>query len=305
MSAETASAGTAAQLDLFLDSRAVVLTHEIREALLARNATHAAALLRQATVDVVEHPDLPALMQLAQHISDWRSPSRDTQSIAVAVTSLENEWAPKAEAALGPRAPRLLQQYFRELSELAQGLAYDPAQPTAHRSSLCLRAGDFAEAEQAAAAIAQAQESTDVLITLVLARHRLHGLEAARGALFALAWHDPARVPAVLVELNDELLERDWRAFEIAADWDSVPAHELAAWFPAWYLMEHPAAAAEMDASSLPKAVGADAARSMILLLDLEKEGNSRALVAARQRLQRLNAEFFELYMARRKVRYG
>lgn len=295
----------AAQLDLFLDSRAVILTNEIGAALLLWDCERAFALLQEARADELEHPDLPALAALTQALSDWRLPEAELSAIADAVAHLKREVVPNASAALGPQATQLIRQLFQQLSAVAHGLSYDPSWPSAHRAALCLCAGDFIGAEQAAEAIPNAMRSPDALCWLTLARHRLRGLEAARATLFFLAWCDPARMQALLEKLADELLDRDWRAFEIASEWESLAAEQLPAWFPAWYLMEHPAAAAGLDPVAFPDAPAAEAARLMVRLLDLEKEGNSRALAATRERLRGLNVEFFDLYMIRRRTTYG
>jgi hypothetical protein len=296
---------SATQLDLFLDSEAVVLANELAAALLAHDAARAIVRLREARPEELEHPELPALSTLTQVLSDWRVPERDTQAIAKAVARLDGEVVPAAQSALGLQAPRFLGHFFAQLAELADGLAYDPAHHSAHRASLCLRAGDFDSAERAALAIPHWRETPDALLWLTIARYHLRGLEAARDTLFAFAWRAPDRIEHVLTELADELLERDWRAFEAASDWESLPASELPAWFPAWYVMEHPAVAGTVDSTLSPEAPAAEATRLLARLLDLEKEGNSRALAVSRARLRTLNAELFALYMARRTVRYS
>ena len=106
----------------------------------------------------------------------------------------------------------------------------------------------------------------------------------------------------MLRELDDEVLDRDWRAFEAASDWDSIPAATLPAWFPAWYVMEHPAVAASLDPGSFLDTPAAAAARLMSDLLDIERRGNTRTLIAARERLRNLNLDLFAVYMKRRAV---
>jgi hypothetical protein len=297
--------GPAAQLDLFLDSHAVILANEIGAALLAGDVPHASELIRKARIDGREHPQLPALATLSQLLSEWRLPLPEVPAIADAVARLESEVVPCADVALGPQAPRLLTQLFQQLAELAQGRSYDPAYPSAHRAALCLRADYFSGAEQAAMAIPDALESPDALRWITIARYRMHGLEAARASLFAFAWRDPARMERLVAQLADETLERDWRAFEAASDWESIPGEALPAWFPVWYVMEHPAVAPSLNPAAFPQIPAAKAANELLRALDLEKQGNSAALAASRSRLRSLNAEFFDLYMARRKVRYG
>jgi hypothetical protein len=297
----------ATQLDLFLDSHAVVAANEIAAALLARDVVLASACLDNARRQGHEHPELPALATLTQALTEWRAPARDAPAIAEAAMRLDTEMVPAAASALGAQAPRLIAHFFAELAQSAQGLIYDPAYPDAHYAALSLRAGDADAAERAAMTIAGWTGLPDALYWVTVARYRLRGLEAARATLFAFAWRDPRRMERLLAQLQDEVLERDWRAFEAASDWESISELYLPAWFPAWYVMEHPAAALNLDPALLPDAdaVPAAAARLLVHLLDLEKQGNSRALVTSRERLRRLNAEFFELYMARRKVRYG
>jgi hypothetical protein len=167
-----------------------------------------------------------------------------------------------------------------------------------------LRCGEWTEAEEAALAIPGSAQNPDALQWLCVARHRRHGLAAARSSLFALAWHAPRRLPSILAELGDELLDADWRAFERACEWESVEETELPAWFPAWYLLEHPIVGRELSDAAFPDTPAATAARLLVELVELERQGNQRRLVGQREQLRRLNAEFFPLYMARRAVQY-
>jgi hypothetical protein len=141
-------------------------------------------------------------------------------------------------------------------------------------------------------------------MSLTVARYRRHGLAAARPTLFALAWHAPQRLAAVRAELADELLEREWHAFERACEWGSVAEAELPAWFPAWFLVEHPVAEKELGDIAFPDSPPASAARLLVALFALERRGDQRRLAGERERLRRLNPELFALYMAHREVRY-
>jgi len=108
----------------------------------------------------------------------------------------------------------------------------------------------------------------------------------------------------LLTELDDRLLLREWNAFEAACAWRSVAEHELASWFPAWHLVEHPGAAGEFRDMSLPDTPAATAVRLLLRLLDLEREADVRALSTQRARLRNLNPDLFTLYMARRTVQH-
>jgi hypothetical protein len=292
------------QLDLFLDSRAVMLANEVVEGLSARDVGRAAASLESLRGEAPEHPSLPALETLTAALAGWRRPDADAAVIVRTVEWLDIEIAPAARQALGPAAQAFVGGFFRDLADAARGLAYEPARATAHRAWLCLRCGEWTEAEEAARAISGSARNPDALQWLCVARHRRHGLAGARPSLFALAWHAPRRLPSVLAELGDELLDAEWRAFERACEWESVEETELPAWFPAWYVLEHPIVGRELSDATFPDTPAANAARLLVELVELERQGNQPRLVGQREQLRRLNAEFFSLYMVRRAVQY-
>lgn len=290
------------QLDLFLDSDAVRRVNEVVAALMARDAERAAAALTTLRAHAPDESCLPALECLAAALAAWQPPKADVHAIARAVQWLDDEVAPAARRGMAVGADAFMREFFRDLAEAARGLAYIETQPAAHRASLCLRCEAWVEAVDAALTVPNADATPDALQWLALARHRLQGLAAARAALFALAWHAPQRIAGALAELQDELLMRDWQRFNAAAEWASVSEAELPAWFPAWYLLEHPAVRAELDYFNAPLTPPAEAARLLNRLLDLESRGDWRQIAALREKLRALNTDLFGLYMARRSV---
>ncbi len=292
------------QLDLFLDSRAVMLANDARLALTARDAGRARAALRELRVEAPDYPGLDALEALAAALADWSLPPGDAAAIARAADWLDRDVVPAALRVLGDGAAPLVAGCFHELAEAARALPYDPARPRAHRAWLCLRCGEWAEAEAAADSIPAPRTNRDALHWRCVARYRRLGLDAARGDLFALAWRAPARFTSVREELGDELLARDWARFEGASPWESLDESALPAWFPAWCVVEHPALAASLKDVELPDLPAAEAARLLADLFELERRGDQRRLVAKRARLRELNPDFFALYMANRATRY-
>jgi hypothetical protein len=294
------------QLDLFLDSRAVVLANEAASAIAIRDlarAAHCVAELRSAEPD---YPALQPLDVLVSAVAEWERPAREPARIAAALTRLERVIAPAASQAMGPASQALLTALFHDLAEAARGLPYDPAWAAAHCAPLSLYCGEWAMAEQAALAIPDACDIPDALHWLTVARYRQHGLAAARPALFALAWRDPQRLPSVLAELGDELLDRDLKAFESACEWTGTEAAELYAWFPAWYVLEHPVASKELeDIEVRCRSSAAKAALLLTRILDAERQADWRKLVAFREQLRSLSADLFSVYMMRRAVRYS
>lgn len=263
------------QLDLFLDSRAVTLVNAVIAALAARDVCAAQERLSDLHDHAPDEPSLAALERLTRALAEWRAPAADVAAIAAAVRSLDEEVTPAARRGLGAEADAFIAAFFRDLAEAARDLAYDPVYPAACRAALCLRCADWAGAEAAACAVTRSDETPDALHWLAVARHRRAGPEAARAALFALAWHAPQRLAATLAELDDELFNKDWHAFERASEWESLDEAELPAWFPAWYLLEHPAAGSDLHEAGFPDCTPAQAARLLLKLLDLERRGDS------------------------------
>jgi hypothetical protein len=292
------------QLDLFLDSRSVVLVNEVIAALAARDAERAASSIGQLRHEAPEDPNLPALDTLTSTLGQWRKPARDTAAIASTASWLDDAIAPAARRVLGPVAPAFMGAFFRDLAEVAQGRAYEPTRPTAYRASLCLRCGEWAKAEEAALAIPCSHQCPDALHWLCVARYRSLGLTVARSALFALAWYEPQRLARLLGELGDESVEQDWHTFECASEWGSIEETQLPAWFPAWYLLEHPGMSKELDDVVFPDTQPAQAARLALHLIELERQGNWRRLTVQREQFRQMNPDLFALYMAHRSVHY-
>jgi hypothetical protein len=77
------------------------------------------------------------------------------------------------------------------------------------------------------------------------------------------------------------------------------------AWFPAWFLLEHPSL--RVDSETAAHAAPIPPAQAYLCvgrLLDLEKRGYSQALLSARARLREIAPDLFALYMARRTVNH-
>lgn len=290
-----------AQLDLFLDSRAVVLANEAVDRLLARDTRGAASALAALEREDPAYPAAGALSVLVQFACEWEPPARQAFDIARAAGRLEEHIAPAAALALRQRGREFVQRYYLELAAAAAQLPYDPDYPQAHPAFLLQRGGDFAASEQAALGMPGWEDTPDALSWLTVARHRLRGLGAARPTLFALCWMAPRSVAQLIAELGDEVLGRDWEAFG-SFDWSSTPEAELPAWFPGWYLVQHPAAAPDVEAAGSCPSPACTAARLMASTLDREREGSSKVLVGLRQRLRDLNSDLFALYMQRRTV---
>lgn len=292
------------QLDLFLDSHAVVLANDAVRAIRERDGMRATRVAEELRVEAPDYPGLTSLETLARFLAQWHPSARDAATIVSIVRVLEDEIAPAAGAALGDGANDVVAPFFRDLAEASRGIDYDRSHAKAHRAWLSLRCGDWAAAEEAALAIPGADNIPDALHWLTVARHRQQGLSAARATLFALAWHEPGRLAEVIEELHDETLERDFTAFHDSCEWPNTSPADLPAWFPAWYVLEHPVAAADVDHGKRSGAAPSRSARLLARMLDIERQGEWKRLVALREELRSASEDLFSLYMARRAVRY-
>jgi hypothetical protein len=292
------------QLDLFLDSRAVMLANDVGRALTERDAERAQAALCRLRCEAPDHPGIGALERVTTALAEWSVPEREAAAVERCADWISGELASAAREALREGADELVAASFRELASVARDLPFDPVHPRAHLAWLSLQCGDWEGAEAACASIPQAEEHAEVIEWRAVARYRRYGLSAARPHLYALAWHAPSRLASVIAELGDELLLRDWRRFERASEWEAVDPTQLAAWFPAWYVLEHPVVGAELDLVAAPAGAAVEAAHLLRELIELEKRGSSQRLGRARARLRELNADLFSLYMERRETRY-
>ena len=293
------------QLDLFLDSRAVVLANEVVRAIDERDGVRATRYARELRAEAADYRTLWSLEILARALTEWQRPPRDATSILSAVALLEDVIAPAARDAFVGRANDVLTPFFRDLAEASRGLAYEPSHAKAHCAWLLLRCGDWEHAEEAALGIPGASGNSDALHWIAVARHRRRDLAAARPAIFALAWCDPPRLATLIEALQDDVLDRDFRRFNGACEWMDIGASELPAWFPAWYVLEHPAAADDLNFDEAATTPPVRAARLVARILERERQGDWKALVALRAQFRLLSVDLFSLYMAHREVRGG
>ena len=300
MAGQTLDSG---QLDLFVHSRAVILTNDTINALLAREPAQASACLGRLGAEVPDYGPLSALETLSRALSEWPLRSTSPAEIAAGIGRLEGAVHPAALAVMGSKAADFMRPFWHDLAHAARSHAYDAAFPQSFCAGLYLRCGDVRAAAMAAGSIPDWERNADALRWLAVARYCIDGLDSCLAPLMRLALLAPQQLSRALTEIDDPLLHRDWSAFHVACDW-LVPDDETAnAWFPAWYLVEHPGVRiGAHDAMSLPATRATQTFVAIARLLELEKGGYSPTLISSRCRLRDLDPEMFACYMARRDV---
>ena len=290
------------QLDLFAHSRTVILINDVVDCILERNAAHAAGQLRLLRAEAPGHPALDALATLCNALVRWPVRTIDARDTARVVDWLESEVAVSATTSLGASAPAFMGSLWGDLAVAVAAHAYDPAYPRSHCAYCYLRAGDAPASLRAAAAIGSADLDPCVLQWMTLASYRVGGLRACRMPLFTLALAAPLQLPAVLAAVGDPDLNSDWDRFWIDCTWLDPRNPSSGSWFPAWYLIEHPATGSgEAIASSDPDAPPMRAFEAVKLVAAAEPGGYGAALMSARAQLRRIDARLFRHYMNRRE----
>lgn len=280
-----------------------MLNNRAIAALAARDLNGARAALAELRAEAPDYDSLGALQTLIDACAVWRSPPADAAVHAAAAAWLKAVVEPAARRGMADAGRAFVAQFHRDCALAAQSLAFDAAHPTGHAAYAWLRSGEYAQVETAVLGIADWWQHAELLQWLSLARHRLRGLPAARPTLFALAWRAPQHLPALVAELADDLLARDWRDCARDRAWENTDPAQIAAWFPAWYLVEHSATSREIDAAIAPDTAPARAACLLQRILDAEKPADLRSLARQRDKLRALHAGLFGFYMEKRRTR--
>lgn len=290
------------QLDLFAHSRTVILINDVVDCILERNAARAAGQLQLLRAEAPGHPALDALGTLCDALTRWPVRTTDARDTAGVVDWLESEVAVSATTSLGASAPGFMALLWRDLAVAVAAHAYDTAHPRSHCAYCYLRAGDAPASLRAATAIGGGELDPLVLQWMALASYRVGGLRACRAPLFTLALAMPQQLPAVVAAIADPDLNSDWDRFWIDCIWLDPRDTSAASWFPAWYLIEHPAAGnAEAITSLDPDAPPMRAFEALKLVVSAEPGGYGAALMSARAELRRIDARLFRHYMNRRE----
>ena len=295
------------QLDIFADSRDVMLRNDLLHALARREG----AAGRHALAQLAEGYPADALLAPAELLlSALVAPDEATlaltgaASLAAARLHLRAAIVPAAIAVLGMDDGRAwLAPLWRDLAQRHAHLPWNGAQPDDHAAPLWLAAGEWTQAAQSAGSIASWRRIPAPLAWMTEARCRLEGIDGVWPLLAELAWLAPKRLDALLRVLADPLLDRLRRRFEDSFDAGVDPRDEhcALAWFPAWVLTDTPALAprlaqAEPGQDSNPER----GLRLLVQMLGLERQGRHHELVARRKALRDLCAPLYAAYKATR-----
>lgn len=289
------------QLDIFEDSRDLMLHNDVLHALARRDAAAARAGGRKFAAEYPGDPRLAWLDILVDALGPHPQTAWTNAAEAeAAIAALQATVLPAARSVWPDADARAwAAPLWADLARRAAALPFDPARPQAHAAASWLNAGDAAEALAAARSIESWRRKPQPLAWAAEATIRSAGLDAAWPLIAELAWLAPARLARLIEGVADPLLTRLLRAFD--ADFDGADDSDGPAWFPAWVLTDKPALAhalgsAEPGQQDMPE----QAFRLMLSLLELERQGRHADLIERRKRLLSLHAGLFRAYMKSR-----
>ena len=285
------------QLDIFADSLPVQHANALIAAL-ARFDRKACwpALAALADVDP-DHAGLARLRVLCEFVASWPAagdaPAAPDSATAVADAerTISERIVPAAEA-MGRAGTVLLRRCWSDLARRSEAAGVGPQHPDAFAAELHLRAGQPRDAVRAARDLPGAERRAAVQRWLAQGNYRCGEKEASLTSALRYAWLAPQRFNALVEEINDPELVRNWRSFEDdLGDLDAT-------WFPAWCANEKKGGATIAD--NFPPGDGPQAYRLVVGLSRREHGGLCPAVYEDRKRLKQLDEDFFAFYMRHR-----
>ena len=289
------------QLDIFADSRDVMLRNDVLSALQRYDARETQQTLRRLSDEYPDDDSIPQLAVLAGAL-DLRSivAFSKHQFAAEARGALVEKITPAALRMWGEHAgSRWLLPLWRELAQRASSLPFRADSIDTHAAALWLKAGGWSDAREAVLTIESWRRIPAPLAWMAEASYRLDALEDTWPLLAELAWLAPDRCAGLVHRMGDKaldsLLKKFYASFEGAGDITDI------AWFPAWVLIEKPALARLLIAAQPSTQTSAERAMRLLLeLLSLERQGRHYEVLDYRKKLQGLHASLYSSYMSTR-----
>jgi hypothetical protein len=293
------------QLDLFADSRDVMLRNDVADALLRRDASAARAAWQGLVTEFPDEIQAGALQILVEELERGQpTPPASAAAACSAAAAIDQRIVPAAAAVLGDGSTAWVQPLWQTLAHACAALPFEPAHAAGHAAALWLRAGCWRDAADAVERIPSWRRIPVPLAWMAQARHRLQGLDAAWPLLAELAWLAPQRFTALRPLLADPPLERLCKRFAAGfdgGDADNDGDDDDWVWFPAWAVIDQPLLVHPLGGAQTQRGHAPERALQLVReLIGYEHQGRQRDLVAGRKELRDLNAALFAAYMATR-----
>ncbi len=299
------------QLDIFNDSRDVMLRNDVLQALLKQQPALAQSAWRTLHSEYPDDAHLAPLQVLIDALAAFKyradqpvEPLTQHAALQRLQQTLQAQLTPAAQQQLGPDAARLwLRPFWQELIARAAALPFVPQWEAQHTAPMLLHLQDWTGAMDAVARIASWRRIPAPLGWMAQVKLHAVGLAGSWPLLAELAWLSPKRLEVIIQTAQDAPLQRLKDQFDVSFEPDAelVDASQDLAWFPAWVLTQRPQdvlhlSQAQPGQHSAPE----QAFRLLVNLLGLERQGRHHDIVAYRKQLRDLNSWLYGVYMRTR-----
>lgn len=285
------------QLDLFEDSRNVILRNDVIAALSRRDGMACEGAIAVLAAEYADDLRLPAFRLLCETLrSTLPVPLGRAAAGAILQDYDDGAVAVAAREVFGQDAEDWLSPLWEKLAEAIAGYPFDSGRETLHAAPVLLRGGHWEAALACVERIGSWRRQPAPLAWMIEAKCRIEGVNAIWPLLSELAWMAPARAQALVPRLARPELDRLVNCFD--NEFEGEGTAEDFAWFPAWALIAASGLAealrqAEPGANSPPESC----ARVVLELLALERRGRHAELIEGRRRLREAHPGLFARYM--------
>lgn len=285
------------QLDLFEDSRNVILRNEVIAALSQRDGAACEGAIEVLAAEYADDLRLPAFRLLCQTLrSTLPVPLGREAAGAIMQDYDDGAIAVAAREVFGQDAEDWLSPLWEKLAKAIADYPFDPANETLHAAPALLRGGHWEAALACVEGIDSWRRQPAPLAWMIEAKCRIDGVYAIWPLLAELAWMAPPGAQALVPRLAQPELNRLVSCFD--KEFEGEGTAEDFAWFPAWALvaaggLAEPLRQAEAGADSPPERC----TRIVLNLLTLERQGRHAELIEGRKKLRAAHPGLFARYM--------
>ena len=285
------------QLDLFEDSRNVLLSNTVLKSLATYDTDAAKLALAALHNEFPQHHALSTYHQLIEQLIDFRHtlqpnslPSRHRQ-LTQTLLPLARQLFGSAQAIVWARP------LWAALAQTAAALDYDNAHPETHAAALWLEADALDKARSAIEKIPSWRRIPTSLAWMTEIEIK-QGTPASWWPLLAeLAWLAPERLESLLPNAP-VAVNRPKTQF--LANFENNGEHHDLTWFPAWLLIHHSELRDLLRPAQPAQNEPAQAFHLLLDLLHLEKTGQQAAQIPQRAKLRALAPDLFADFMRSR-----
>ena len=278
------------QLDLFHDSRELLIETGIRDALAQRRLADARDRIAELMHHNPRHRQLRGYLQLLQ-VADEGEQAEADDGVAIRLEILD-DIEPLARELLGHQARDFLSALWAGFAQRLAEVAFDPAAPRLHASHAWLRAERWDAVRSTIEAEPDWRWQPDLVALHAEAAWRRRDPATARQDWAWLCWEHPDHAERRLAAatLPDPRLRELWNAFE---DMDDALEVEE---FPAWLLLHDSSAGVAVPPDRAP----ADERGAVYSLLHRLVSGDDN--IELRRQLDDMHPTLLRLFLASRRT---